>query len=70
MVKSNDRCMIYLPSQTYAISAAKLLRLKGIGASEVKETDSKRGCINGVAVSCRDTAAAKQILISYSIPIS
>lgn len=72
MVNSNNRCIISLPSETYAMSAQKLLSVNGISARVVK-TDpsaSKKGCTVGIEVDCRHKVRAKGVLISHSIPLS
>ncbi|MBQ4562436.1 MAG: DUF3343 domain-containing protein [Clostridia bacterium] len=72
MANSNNRCIISLPSATYAMSAQKLLSAKGI-ASRVVKTDpsaTKKGCSNGIEVDCRLSVRAKGILTNNSIPIS
>lgn len=70
MAKANDGCIIYLPSETYAISAERLLGLKGIDGARVKETDRKKGCVHGIRVDCRKLDTARHILITHSYPVS
>lgn len=72
MARSNNGCIISLPSETYAMSAQRLLTDNGI-ASRVVKTDpsaTKKGCTVGVEVDCRMIARAKGILINHSIPVS
>ncbi len=72
MAKTNNGCIISLPTETYAMSAQKLLSAVGI-ASRVVKTDpsaTKKGCTVGVEVDCRVIAKAKGILINHSIPVS
>ncbi len=72
MVNSDKRCIISLPTETYAMSAQRLLENSGI-ASRVVKTDpsaSKKGCTVGIELDCRFTAKAKGILINRSIPVS
>lgn len=72
MVKTNNRCIISLPSETYAMSSQRLLSSNGIDSRIVK-TDpsaSKKGCSIGIELDCRYIVKAKGILINNSIPIS
>ncbi|MBR4880351.1 MAG: DUF3343 domain-containing protein [Clostridia bacterium] len=72
MARSNNGCIISLPTETYAMSAQRLLSAKGI-SSRVVKTDpsaSKKGCSVGVEVDCRQIAKAKGILLNHSIPVS
>ena len=70
MAKVNNGCLIPLPSETYAFSAEKLLKLKGIRCSAIKNTDTKKGCTYALSLDCRDLDRARQILLFHSIPIS
>ncbi|MBQ3183280.1 MAG: DUF3343 domain-containing protein [Clostridia bacterium] len=72
MAKTNNGCIISLPSETYAMSAQRLLSANGI-VSRVVKTDpsiTKKGCSIGIETDCRQTAKAKGILLNHSIPIS
>ncbi len=72
MAKTNNGCIISLPSETYAMSSQRLLSKNGI-ASRIVKTDpsaTKKGCTVGIEVDCRFTAKAKGILINHSIPVS
>ncbi len=72
MANLNNGCIIPLPSETYAMSAQRLLTNNGI-ASRVVKTDpskTKKGCTVGIEVDCRHKVKAKGLLISYSIPVS
>ena len=72
MANLNKGCIISLPTETYAISAQRLLADKGITARVVKTdpTATKRGCSVGIETDCRYTARARAILIDHSIPVS
>ena len=72
MANPNKGCIISLPTETYAISAQRLLSDKGIAARVVRTDPSatKKGCSVGVETDCRYTSKARSILIDHSIPIS
>lgn len=72
MAKVNNGCIISLPTETYAMSAQKLLAANGITARVVKTDPSatKKGCNVGLEVDCRVMAKAKGILLNHSIPVS
>ncbi len=68
----NNNCIFALPSVTYAMRAKELLALRSVSA-KVVSLDSrmtKKGCANGIEISCRHMGQAKEILLNASIPIS
>ncbi len=72
MVKTNNGCIIPLPSETYAMSAQKLLSGYGIASRMVKidPSVSKKGCSVGIETDCGYITKAKGILLNHSIPVS
>ncbi len=72
MANINNRCIIALPSVTYAMRSSELLTEYGILSKVVKLDSSltKKGCANGIELDCRTSAKAKGILINHSIPVS
>lgn len=72
MGKRNNRCLLALPSVTYAMRASELLKNYGID-SRVLSLDpsmTKKGCANGIETDCKNLLRAKNILLDRNIPIS
>lgn len=65
-----DKCVMIFTSQTVSLKARRLLAEHSIACSTVKPTDEKRGCLNGVALSCKKLDEAAGILIKAGIRYS
>ena len=72
MANINNRCIIALPSVTYAMRSSELLGVYGITSKVIKLDSSltKKGCANGIELNCRYLPKAKGILLNASMPIS
>ena len=70
--RNNKQCIIALPTPTYAMRSAELLKAYGISAQVVKLDPSvtRKGCGNGITLSCNALLRARDILLDHSIPVS
>ena len=70
--RNSQRCILALPSVTYAMRASELLESYGISSrvTALEPYMTKKGCANGIETDCRNLIRAKNILLDNNIPVS
>ena len=68
----NNKCVFTLPSPTYAMKAKRILERDGIYSEVIKLSPDrvKKGCRNGIELSCAEVRRAGAILAENRINYS